>query len=90
MNNTLDEQHIRALAYRIWEDEGRPDGRAESHWNEALRQLMEAPRNSADSSSAQTNQGDWPGQRWMGVQDVTRQTGTGVPPGQGDSEAGIP
>jgi hypothetical protein len=34
------EQRIRAHAHRLWEEEGRPDGRAEAHWF-AARQLVE-------------------------------------------------
>jgi hypothetical protein len=30
---------VRALAYTIWEQEGRPDGRAAVHWAEAERRL---------------------------------------------------
>jgi hypothetical protein len=33
-----------------------------------------------------TNEADFP--RWMGVQNASAQTGTKVPPGAGDSEAG--
>ncbi len=33
------EEAIRALAYKFWEEEGRPEGRAESHW---LRAVAEA------------------------------------------------
>lgn len=33
------EPRIRAQAYRIWEEEGRPDGRAERHWREAERRV---------------------------------------------------
>lgn len=29
------EERIRAIAYAIWEEEGRPDGRAEEHWLKA-------------------------------------------------------
>jgi Protein of unknown function (DUF2934) len=29
------EERIRMHAYRIWEEEGRPEGRAEVHWNMA-------------------------------------------------------
>jgi hypothetical protein len=34
------EQRIRAQAHRLWEEEGRPEGRAEAHWH-AARQLIE-------------------------------------------------
>lgn len=33
------EQRIRERAYRLWLDEGRPDGRAEAHWDMA-RELV--------------------------------------------------
>jgi hypothetical protein len=33
------EQRIRTRAYRIWEEEGRPEGRAEVHWDMA-RELV--------------------------------------------------
>jgi Protein of unknown function (DUF2934) len=29
------EQRVREVAYRIWEDEGRPDNHAERHWHMA-------------------------------------------------------
>jgi hypothetical protein len=29
------EKRIRERAYQIWNDEGRPDGRAEEHWEKA-------------------------------------------------------
>ena len=33
------EQRIRELAYGIWEQEGRPEGRAETHWLTAERAI---------------------------------------------------
>jgi hypothetical protein len=39
MQNNL-EHLIRARAHQLWEQEGRPDGRAEDHWREA-RKLVE-------------------------------------------------
>jgi hypothetical protein len=37
---TCDEsQRLKVLAYRFWEQEGRPEGRAEEHWKQAQRQL---------------------------------------------------
>ena len=35
------EERIRAIAYAIWEEEGRPEGRAEEHWFRAC-ELVEA------------------------------------------------
>ncbi|MBB3594636.1 hypothetical protein FHX08_005040 [Rhizobium sp. BK529] len=39
-------------AYAIWEGEGRPHGRGESHWAQALREFeqLEATKASADGS----------------------------------------
>jgi Protein of unknown function (DUF2934) len=42
------EQRIRARAYRIWEEEGRPEGRAEVQWDTA-RELIAIEGNFQDS-----------------------------------------
>jgi hypothetical protein len=41
------EQRIREIAYRLWEEEGRPEGGAERHWfaAEAVFNAEEAWRN---------------------------------------------
>jgi hypothetical protein len=31
----MDEEHIRGIAHRRWEEEGRPEGQHERHWAEA-------------------------------------------------------
>jgi len=33
------QQRLEILAYKIWEEQGRPDGRQEEHWAEAERRL---------------------------------------------------
>ena len=33
------EEDIRKVANQIWESEGRPEGRADTHWAQALAQL---------------------------------------------------
>lgn len=33
------EERIRARAHAIWEEEGRPEGRAEEHWARATREV---------------------------------------------------
>jgi hypothetical protein len=35
------EEKIRSRAYRLWEDEGRPDGRHQEHWSAAEREVAE-------------------------------------------------
>jgi hypothetical protein len=42
------EQRIRTRAYRIWEEEGRPEGRAEVHWDMA-RELVAVEDNFEDT-----------------------------------------
>lgn len=37
------EEAIRARAYQFWLEEGRPDGRADIHWQRALASLTEQP-----------------------------------------------
>ncbi len=39
MNNTADRRRTQLLAYRIWEGEGRPEGRDREHWQRAEQQL---------------------------------------------------
>ena len=34
---------IAALAHKFWEDEGRPEGRADAHWLRATEVLVKAP-----------------------------------------------
>lgn len=36
------EERIRARAHAIWEEEGRPDGRADEHWAMATREVEAA------------------------------------------------
>lgn len=36
---TATHEQIAALAHKFWEDEGRPEGRAESHWLRAIESL---------------------------------------------------
>ena len=50
--NTPDTNQIAALAHKLWEDEGRPDGRAEIHWHTALQSLNVAKPAPAKSSPA--------------------------------------
>ena len=37
--NTIEERK-RQIAYQLWEDEGRPEGRAETHWEKACLVVM--------------------------------------------------
>lgn len=57
MNGKRDEQ-IRSRAYAIWEREGRPHGRQEHHWHQAIREVdagsgdPEAPAASQETPAA--------------------------------------
>jgi Protein of unknown function (DUF2934) len=33
------QQRIQQRAYQLWESEGRPEGRDQAHWQQALREL---------------------------------------------------
>lgn len=45
-----DEHRIRERAYRIWEEEGRPEGREHEHWHRA-RERVAGERSEKDSAS---------------------------------------
>ena len=47
---------IAALAQKIWEEEGHPDGKAEEHWKRAEEQLKQwaATRNSPPGRQAES------------------------------------
>ena len=49
-NQDLPDALIRALAYGLWESEGRPDGRDKEHWEQACRKLK--PDHARDAGSA--------------------------------------
>jgi hypothetical protein len=40
MTTPEQQQRIAELAYRIWEQQGRPEGRDREHWEQARRQLQ--------------------------------------------------
>jgi predicted RecB family nuclease len=40
---TYNEDTVRAAAHQIWEEEGRPDGRHDIHWQWALERVQVAP-----------------------------------------------
>jgi hypothetical protein len=54
------EASIRARAYAIWEQEGRPDGREWDHWERASREIMSRPIAAADDGAAQRQRGATP------------------------------
>jgi len=49
------EERIRLIAYAIWEEEGRPDGRAEAHWLQACS-LVESETQAADPEWLKPNE----------------------------------
>ncbi len=38
------DERVRVRAYELWEKDGRPHGRNEEYWAEALRQILEQER----------------------------------------------
>jgi Protein of unknown function (DUF2934) len=47
-------EQVESLAYRLYEDEGRPDGRADEHWARA-EQFIQAERLAIASSSEKSD-----------------------------------
>ncbi|GAB1581155.1 DUF2934 domain-containing protein [Phyllobacterium phragmitis] len=47
------EEQIKARAYEIWEQEGRPQGREHEHWEQARREVE--GNNTSDGTSPQQN-----------------------------------
>ena len=52
------QDRVAAIAYSLWLEEGRPDGRAESHWFKALQQVngeaVAPPVSAADQPKRKT------------------------------------
>ena len=48
---TAKHDQIAALAHKFWEDEGRPEGRAEFHWQRTAETLAAKPAKSAAKAS---------------------------------------
>ena len=49
------DQRIADLAYRMWEEDGRPEGRAEAHWLRAAVLIDElAPKTPAKKSAVKS------------------------------------
>ncbi len=43
------DERVRVRAYELWEKDGRPHGRNDEYWEEALRQIQEQERMKAAS-----------------------------------------
>jgi len=46
------EQRIRERAYEIWENEGRPEGRGDEHWDQARMEYAEARDEQAQTAGS--------------------------------------
>jgi hypothetical protein len=65
---TDEDQPIREQAYRIWEEEGRPEGHADRHWEMVRRMLGKAgpevevtPPGTTDATTGGVGQAGMPG-----------------------------
>ena len=50
------DERVRVRAYVLWEKDGRPHGRNEAYWNEALRQIQEEEREKSEATSARPDE----------------------------------
>jgi hypothetical protein len=58
MKTQRDSRYIEHLAYQIWEEQGRPNGRRKDHWAEAERRLNAEAEITSTSVSQTDGQGD--------------------------------
>jgi Protein of unknown function (DUF2934) len=54
------EQQKQAIAYQLWEDEGRPEGKAEEHWQQACLVVMSLTDGETAASPIWLKRGDGP------------------------------
>jgi len=62
------EQRIRELAYRLWSEQGQPQGKAEAHWElartaialEDAKPQMQKPHSSSNCRTSRWDQGEFP------------------------------
>ena len=71
-------KRIRELAHRIWEHEGRPEGRHQEHWEQACREMQFVLKGEAGPTPSG-------GSTLAGADDIE----TGVPETMGVEELGI-
>lgn len=45
------EQIVRDTAYAIWEAEGKPDGRADDHWQQAESRVVDSPKTAGPAAT---------------------------------------
>ena len=53
LSSVQSEDRIRAIAYTLWLEEGRPEGRAEAHWSKAY-ELVNAEAQPATAKANRT------------------------------------
>ena len=64
-SNTFSDYDVRVRAYQIWERTGRPEGRAEEHWREALAELQAESRAQASEVPPQPDVSQPPTRRTL-------------------------
>src|SRR5688500_2801776 len=73
------EERVRERAYALWEQEGRPDGREQEHWEEASRELQQNGDGAASGDGAR--QGPVQGGSRPSVDRLTPSAATAAPTG---------
>ncbi len=76
------EERIREEAYRIWEQEGRPQGREREHWKEAVRRV-DSGNGSSTANPKEMTAGGAPRQRKAPATTAKPRTGQRKPKGPG-------
>lgn len=70
------EDRIRAIAYCLWEEEGRPEGRAEAHWLRAT-ELVEAEAPPVTVAATDASEPDWLRREGAGAEAMIEQAERG-------------
>jgi hypothetical protein len=86
-------EKIQILAYHIWEREGRPEGRAEAHWEQAVRESAldakarprkvgksptAAKRASRSKTDSQIEDGEFPSEKSAPARGATKRKTAGA------------
>lgn len=69
-------ERIAAIAYSLWEEDGRPDGQAEAHWLRAVELVEAEARPAADTEMPEP---DWLQRETTITEDVMPQSEKGTP-----------
>jgi len=81
------QERIRLRAHRLWEDDGKPEGKEQEHWEQASREIEAEAEESDRTSGAASEQG--PAQPIGGLSSSLQPGGTIPGGGPGATEGSL-